>query len=100
MKLPVDDATLVSWSALLGLTDKQTAATLAEIEETLRMGYGNRPDDLRDKTFEQITGDMDADDAALIFLITGLRQAGQPEAAYAIEVRGIFATLRSLNQTS
>ncbi|ORT54280.1 hypothetical protein [Streptomyces sp. CB03238] len=100
MKLPVDDATLASWSALLGLTDEQTAATLADIEQTLRVGYDNRPDELRDATFEQLVGDMDADEAALMFLISGLRQAGHPEAAYAVEIRGIFATLRDLQQTS
>ncbi|MER6125381.1 hypothetical protein ABT173_22650 [Streptomyces sp. NPDC001795] len=100
MILPVDEATLASWSTLLGLTEKQTAATLADIEQTLRVGYDNRPEELRDVSFEQLTGDMDADEAALMFLISGLRQAGHPEAAYAVEVRGIFATLRSLQQTS
>jgi hypothetical protein len=43
---------------------------------------------------------MDADEAALMFLLSGLRQAGHPEAAYAVEVRGIFATLRSIQQTT
>ncbi|MFB1042334.1 hypothetical protein [Streptomyces chrestomyceticus] len=100
MKLPVDDATLASWSKLLGLTDEQTAATLAAIEETLRVGYEHRPDELRDTSFDQLISDMDADEAALMFLISGLRQSGHPEAAYAIEVRGIFATLRDLQQTS
>ncbi|MGV9272363.1 hypothetical protein [Streptomyces griseosporeus] len=100
MILPIDEATLASWSALLGLTEEQTAATLADIEQTLRVGYDNRPEELRDVSFEQLTGDMDADEAALMFLISGLRQAGHPEAAYAVEVRGIFATLRSLQQTS
>ncbi|WP_275560784.1 hypothetical protein [Streptomyces sp. 5-6(2022)] len=100
MILPVDEATLASWSTLLGLTEEQAAATLVDIEQTLRVGYDNRPEELRDVSFEQLTGDMDADEAALMFLISGLRQAGHPEAAYAVEVRGIFATLRSLQQTS
>ncbi|WP_282689214.1 MULTISPECIES: hypothetical protein [unclassified Streptomyces] len=100
MKLPVDDDTLAAWSALLGLTDEQTAATLADIEQTLCVGYEHRPDELRDTSFAQLIGDMDTDEAALMFLISGLRQAGFPEAAYAVEVRGIFATLRDLQQTS
>ncbi|MFE6530125.1 hypothetical protein ACFVMA_14415 [Streptomyces rochei] len=100
MILPVDEATLASWSALLGLTEKQTAATLADIEQTLRVGYDNRPEELRDVSFEQLAGDMYTDEAALMFLISGLRQAGHPEAAYAVEVRGIFATLCCLQQTS
>ncbi|MEU6138779.1 hypothetical protein ABZ848_00280 [Streptomyces sp. NPDC047081] len=100
MKLPVDDATLTSWAQLLGLTNNQTATTLAEIEKTLRVGYEHRPDELRDSSFDELISDMDAEEAALMFLIGGLRQAGHPEAAYAIEVRGIFATLRDLQQTS
>ncbi|MGW4079759.1 hypothetical protein ACWELB_40860 [Streptomyces asiaticus] len=100
MKLPVDDATVASWAKLLGLTDEQTTATLAEIEETLRIGYENRPDELRDTSFDQLISDMGADEAALLFLISGLRQSGHAEAAYAIEVRSLFATLRDLQQTS
>ncbi|MFI9391865.1 hypothetical protein ACIG53_13385 [Streptomyces bauhiniae] len=99
MKLPVDDATLASWAALLGLTDEQTAATLEEIEKTLRRGYEYRPDELHDATFDQLISDMDVDEAALMFLITGLRQAGHADAAYDIEVRGIVATLNSLQHT-
>ncbi|MGI5399185.1 hypothetical protein ACQEVG_06935 [Streptomyces sp. CA-135486] len=100
MKLPVDDATLAAWATLLGLTDKQTAATLAEIEETLRIGYEHRPEELRDTSFDQLIKDMETDEAALMFLINGLRQAGYPAAAYDVEVRGIFATLRDLQQTT
>ncbi|MFE3636074.1 hypothetical protein [Streptomyces sp. NPDC059168] len=100
MKLPVDDATLAAWSTLLGLTNEQTAATLAEIKKTLRIGYEHRPDELRDTSFDQLISDMDTDEAALMFLINGLRQAGYPGAAYDVEVRGIFATLRDLQQTS
>lgn len=96
MKLPVDDATLASWSMLLGLTDEETAATLAEIEKTLRAGYEYRPDELRDATFDQLISDIDKDEAALLFLIGGLRQAGYPIAAHDIEVRAIAATLDSL----
>lgn len=96
MKLPVDDATLTSWSALLGLTEAQTAATLEEIEATLRRSYEYRPDELRDATFDQLISDMDADEAALMFLISGLRQAGYPNAAYDIEVGGVISTLNSL----
>ncbi|MEV4907096.1 hypothetical protein AB0N46_20960 [Streptomyces albidoflavus] len=99
MKLPADDTTLASWSKLLGLTDEQTASTLAEIEKTLRRGYEYRPDELRDATFDQLISDMDQDEAALMFLISGLRQAGYPNAAYDIEVRGILATLNSLQHT-
>ncbi len=79
MKLPVDDDTLAAWSALLGLTDEQTAATLADIEQTLCVGYEHRPDELRDTSFAQLIGDMDTDEAALMFLISGLRQAGFPK---------------------
>ncbi|MFJ2199009.1 hypothetical protein [Streptomyces violaceusniger] len=100
MKLPVDDATLASWANLLGLTDEQTSATLAEIETTLRVAYEHRPDELRDTSFDQLNSDMDADEAALFFLISGLRQSGHAEAAYAVEVRSIFATPRDLQQTS
>lgn len=100
MKLPVDDATLSSWSALLGLTEEQSAATLADIEKVLRIGYEHRPDELRDQSFDELTSDMDADEAALMFLISGLRQAGLPEAAEVIEIRGLAATLLDLQQTS
>ncbi|MFJ2247444.1 hypothetical protein ACIQ9I_02785 [Streptomyces sp. NPDC094461] len=100
MKLPVDDATLTSWTALLGLTEAQTAATLGEIETTLRRGYEYRPDELRDFSFDQLISDMDAEEAALMFLISGLRQAGYPDAAYDIEVRGVIATLSSLQHAS
>ncbi|NEC21784.1 hypothetical protein [Streptomyces parvus] len=96
MNFPVDDTTLAAWSTLLGLTEKQTAATLEEIENTLRQGYEIRPDELRDATFDQLISDMDREEAALMFLISGLRQAGYPKAAYDIEVAGIFATLQSL----
>ena len=98
MKLPVDDATLASWSTLLCLTDEQTAATLAEIEKTLRIGYEHRPDVLRDASFDQLISDMDADEAALMFLINGLRQAGYPAAAHDVEIRGIFTALRDHQQ--
>ncbi|MFE3216142.1 hypothetical protein [Streptomyces antimycoticus] len=100
MKLPVDDATLASWANLLGLTDEQTAATLAEIEMTLRVAYEHRPDELRDASFDQLNSDMEADEAALLFLIGGLRQSGHAEAAYAVEARSIFAAPRDLQQTS
>ncbi|OKJ55963.1 hypothetical protein [Streptomyces sp. CB02115] len=100
MKLPVDDTTLAAWSTLLGLTEKQTAATLEEISNTLRRGYEYRPDELRDATFDQLISDMDRDEAALMFLISGLRHAGYPKAAYEIEVAGIFATLRPLQHIS
>ncbi|MFE7121291.1 hypothetical protein ACFU99_38265, partial [Streptomyces sp. NPDC057654] len=94
VNLPVDNATLASWSALLGLTEQQTTAALARIEQNLRTGYEYRPKELRDMTFEQLTGDMDAHEAALMFLISGLHQAGYPEAAYAIEARGIGTALQ------
>ncbi len=99
MKLPVDDATLKSWSALLALTEAQTTATLADIEDTLRVGFEHRPEELRHLSFDELTSDMDADEAALMFLISGLRQAGHHQAAFAIEVRGLAATLTTLQQT-
>ncbi|MFJ5734767.1 hypothetical protein [Streptomyces microflavus] len=99
MKLPVDDATLASWSALLGLTDAEQAATLEEIETTLRRGYEYRPDELRDATFDQLISDMDAEEAAHMFLVSGLREAGYRNAAHDIEVSGIVATLNSLQHT-
>ncbi|MFE4535773.1 hypothetical protein ACFRKB_11905 [Streptomyces scopuliridis] len=100
MKLPVDDATLTAWSVLLGLTEEESAATLAEIEQTLRVGYEHRPDELRDKSFDELTSGMGVDEAALMFLVSGLRQAGLPEAAYVIEVRGLAAALQSLQHAS
>ncbi|MGQ4490894.1 hypothetical protein ACN6LM_001782 [Streptomyces sp. SAS_281] len=100
MKLPVDDATLTAWSSLLGLTEEQSAATLADIEQTLRVGYEHRPDELRDQSFDELTSDIDAEETGLMFLVSGLRQAGLPEAAYAIEVRGLAAALQSLQQAS
>lgn len=100
MKLPVDDTTLTAWSALLGLTEEESAATVADIEQTLRVGYEHRPDELRDKSFDELASDMDAEEAALMFLVSGLRQAGLPEAAYVIEFRGLAAVLQSLQQAS
>jgi hypothetical protein len=89
---------MASWSALLGLTDHQTTATLAEIEKTLRIGYEHRPDVLRDASFEDLISDMGADEAALMFLINGLRQAGYPAAAHDVEIRAIFTSLRDNQQ--
>src|SRR5262249_24077730 len=80
VKFPVDDAPLSTWSTLLGLTPEQTAATLTDIETTLRIGYTSRPLVLRDRSFEELTDDMDVDEFALLFLISGLRQAGHPDA--------------------
>ncbi|MEU0839510.1 hypothetical protein ABZ370_08570 [Streptomyces sp. NPDC005962] len=98
MKLPVDDATLTSWSTLLGLTGKQTTATLAEIEKNLRTGYEHRPAELRDASFDQLISDMDVNEAALMFLSNGLRQAGYPAAAHDVEIRGILTALRDSQQ--
>ncbi|MFD4480536.1 hypothetical protein ACFVXC_35420 [Streptomyces sp. NPDC058257] len=100
MKLPVDDASLTAWSSLLGLTEEESEATVADIEQTLRVGYEHRPDELREKSFDELNSDLGADEVALMFLVSGLRQAGLPEAAYAIEVRGLAAALQSLQQTS
>ncbi|MER7047977.1 hypothetical protein [Streptomyces jumonjinensis] len=94
----MDDTTLAAWASLLGLTEQQTADTLTHIEETLRVGYEHRPESLREASFEQLTKDMDAEQAALMFLISGLRRAGYPGAAQEIEIRGIVATLRDLNR--
>ncbi|MFE0130132.1 hypothetical protein ACFWY6_00820 [Streptomyces sp. NPDC059037] len=96
----MDDATLNSWSALLALTEAQTAATLADIEDTLRVGFDNRPDELRHLTFDEATSDMEFDEVALMFLIGGLRQAGHQQAAFAVEVRGLDVTLTTLQQAS
>ncbi|MGW3068461.1 hypothetical protein ACWDA8_34550, partial [Streptomyces sp. NPDC001130] len=93
--LPVDDDTLSAWSSLLGLTEKQKAATLADIEQTLRIGYDHRPDAMLDMSFEQLTNDLDTDEAALLFLISGLRQAGHPDAARAVEIRALVAQLQA-----
>ncbi|MFE7277936.1 hypothetical protein [Streptomyces sp. NPDC057623] len=94
MKLPVDDDTLHAWSKLLALTEEQAATTLKEIERTLRVGYEHRPVALRDLSFEELIADMDVDELALMFLATGLRQAGHPDAADSVEIRGIAARLQ------
>ncbi|MBT2366203.1 hypothetical protein J7E88_13005 [Streptomyces sp. ISL-10] len=95
MKFPVDDETLSAWSALLGLSDEQKTATLEDIEKTLRTGYTYRPLALRHLSFEELTADMDVDELALMFLATGLRHAGHPEAAHAVEVRGLVAQFQA-----
>ncbi|MGW2320167.1 hypothetical protein [Streptomyces sp. NPDC001680] len=95
MKLPVEDDTLSAWSSLLNLTAEQTAATLADIEEILRVGYEHRPDELLDVSFEQLANDMNADEAALMFLISGLLQAGHPDAARAVQIRALMAQLQA-----
>ncbi|MFI1830682.1 hypothetical protein ACH41E_30230 [Streptomyces sp. NPDC020412] len=100
MKFPVDDTTLEAWASLLGLTEQQTADALNDIERVLRAGYAHRPDELRDTTFEQLTADMDAEEAALLFLISGLRQAGHRNAAYEIEAGSIFTPLLDHNQAN
>ncbi|MFD8379135.1 hypothetical protein ACFV2X_11460 [Streptomyces sp. NPDC059679] len=95
MKFPVDDTTLSAWASLLNLTEEQTAATLEEIEQTLRVGYVHRPTEFRHLSFEKLTAEMDIDELALMFLVTGLRQAGHPEAADAVEIRGLVANLEA-----
>ncbi len=93
MKFPVDDDTVSTWSTLLALTPEQTAATLKDIETVLRIGYDHRPDELLDVSFEELTGAMNVDEFALMFLISGLRQAGHPDAARSVELRAINAQL-------
>lgn len=93
MKIPVDGDTLTTWSKLLALTTEQTTATLADIETTLRIGYTNRPPALRHLSFDELTGDMDVDEFALMFLVSGLRQAGHHDAARCVELRAIYAQL-------
>ena len=95
MQFPVDDDTLSAWSTLLGLTEEQTADTLNEIEQTLRRGYTYRPLALRHLSFEALTADMEVDELALMFLTTGLRRAGHPDAAHAVEARGLAAQLHA-----
>ncbi|MDN0193945.1 hypothetical protein [Streptomyces sp. S.PNR 29] len=91
----MDDETLHAWSKLLALTEEQTATTLQEIEKTLRIGYAHRPTSLRHLSFEELVADMDVDELALMFLATGLRQAGHPDAADTVELRGIAARLQA-----
>jgi hypothetical protein len=91
VKIPVDDDTLSTWSTLLALTTEQTAATPTDIETILRIGYDHRPDELLDVSFEALTGDMDVDEFALMFLISGLRQAGHRDAAHSVEQRATAA---------
>ncbi|MFE0251258.1 hypothetical protein [Streptomyces sp. NPDC059010] len=93
MKFPVDDDTLRTWSKLLALTPAQTAAALAGIENTLRHGYANRPPALLDSSFEELVDAMSEDEFALMFLISGLHQAGHPDAARRVELRAIKAAL-------
>ncbi len=95
MKFPVDDDTLAAWSSLLGLTEEQRASTLTEIEKTLRVGYDHRPAALRHFSFEELIADMGVDELALMFLVTGLRQTGHPEAAEAVEIRAAVAQLQA-----
>jgi len=95
MKFPVDDETLTAWSSLLGLTEEQQAKALEEIEETLRTGYAHRPACLRHRSFEELVADMEVDELALMFLATGLRHTGHPEAAAAVEIRGLAAQLQA-----
>ncbi|WP_369258849.1 hypothetical protein [Streptomyces sp. R35] len=95
VKLPVDDETLNAWSSLLNLTEEQAADVLKEIEKTLRTGYAHRPACLRHRSFEELTADMGVDELALMFLATGLRHTGHPEAAAAVEIRGLAAQLQA-----
>jgi hypothetical protein len=90
VKFPVDGDTLSTWSQLLNLTPEQTTATLNDIETILRIGYDHRPDELLDASFEAIAS---VDEFALIFLITGLREAGHRDAARSVELRAIEAQL-------
>ena len=94
MRIPIDTATLTAWSSLLGLTEQQTTDTLADIETTLRRGYAHRPPALRHLTFDELTTGMDVDRFALVFLESGLRRAGNDEAADAVLCR-IIAVLHS-----
>ncbi|OIJ97805.1 hypothetical protein BIV25_13445 [Streptomyces sp. MUSC 14] len=89
MKIPVDDDTLSTWAQLLTLTPEQTTATLKDIEAVLRITYAHRPDELLDASFEALNPDMSVDEFALMFLISGLRQAGHPDAARSVELRAI-----------
>ncbi|MGW7572356.1 hypothetical protein [Streptomyces sp. NPDC054765] len=89
MKFPVDDTTLTSWAALLGLSEEQTADVLCEIEKTLRSRYDRAPA-LHHLTFEEVAASTDTDDLALMFLTSGLRITGHHEAACAVEVRIIL----------
>ncbi|GAA1920021.1 hypothetical protein [Streptantibioticus ferralitis] len=93
MKIPVDDDTLSAWSTLLGLTPEQTTATLADIETTLRTGYTHRPPALRHLSFEALISDIDIDEFALMFLISGLRESGHHDAARSVELRAIVNAL-------
>ncbi|MER8002073.1 hypothetical protein [Streptomyces sp. NPDC095613] len=95
MHLPVDDATLTAWSSLLGLTAQQRSDVLEDIEETLRRGYTYRPIHVRHLSFEEHTAGIDANELALMFLGTGLRHAGHPDAASSVEIRGLIAQLRA-----
>ncbi|MFK0279800.1 hypothetical protein ACIQVL_04900 [Streptomyces sp. NPDC090499] len=95
MKLPVDNETLNAWSSLLGLTEEQATDVLKEIETTLHAGYAHRPACLRHRSFDELTTDMDIDELALMFLATGLRHTGHPEAAAAVEIRGLATKLQA-----
>ncbi|MGW3101286.1 hypothetical protein [Streptomyces sp. NPDC001100] len=98
MKFPVDDDTLTAWSSLLGLTEEQRVSTLTEIEKTLRVGYDHRPVALEHFSFEELVADMGVDELALMFLVTGLRQTGHPEAAEAVEIRAAVAQLQACRE--
>jgi hypothetical protein len=98
VKFPVDDDALAAWSALLGLTEEQRVSTLTEIERTLRVGYDHRPAELRHFSFEELIADMGVDELALMFLVTGLRQTGHPEAAEAVEIRAAVAQLQARHE--
>ncbi|MEU0722907.1 hypothetical protein [Streptomyces sp. NPDC006140] len=93
MKFPVDDDTLSAWARLLGLTTEQTAATLADIETTLHVGYAHRPLAMRHLSFEALIDHMDVDEFALMFLVSGLRQAGHHDAARSVALRAIVTQL-------
>nr|WSZ96803.1 hypothetical protein OH820_15075 [Streptomyces sp. NBC_00857] len=95
MQLPVDETTLAAWSSLLGLTDQQTVDTLADIETTLRSAFPYRPLALRHLTFEALIAEMDVDELALMYLATGLRHAGHPDAAHLVEMRGLVAQIHA-----
>ncbi|MET8677046.1 hypothetical protein ABZW18_05455 [Streptomyces sp. NPDC004647] len=91
MQIPVDDTTLTAWASLLGMTSQQTADTITQIEEKLRLGYAFRPDAVRHLSFEELMADMGADEFALMFLETGLRCTGHPDAAASVLARAMSA---------
>ncbi|MFI2258975.1 hypothetical protein OHU45_25910 [Streptomyces tubercidicus] len=99
MKLPVDDTTLTSWAALLGLSEEQTTDVLHEIEKTLRTWYDRRPTAQHHLTFEEATADTDPDELARMFLTSGLRATGDHDTACAVEVRLIFFHHQAMSHT-